>query len=671
MAKNLNNDAVGDLKMFPLQPSEVGLSIGWDQVQKLQAERSEPAFKPSVFGSFAAAGRHIKSEAWPVLTCKQTLWFSFFFDGTGNNRYADEGMRKHSNVAKLFLVHKPNDKVNGRYGFYFQGVGTYFPEVGDDGGDITGLSFGRLGTERLEYALKKFDEEIRHHLALARSPSNPISEINISVFGFSRGAALARAFVNLLLEERCVHREGKWLYKDGLWPFRVRFMGLFDTVASVGLPMSNNTTSKVGTVVSSLRYIVDDRLVSYMGTRPINLAFSRNGVAGADPAPGIYDGHSGWGNKLNIDPMVEEVRHFIAAHEKRNSFPVDSVSSLRKNRISKPNHFYESVYPGVHSDVGGSYAPGEGGRASLPSENLGVIPLIHMYQFALGKGVPLLPVAAWSDKNRADFTPHPDLLESYNHYINVVGPSSSLGELMNKNAGLYYAWRFRAIRLKLHGDKSESDKVSRWNAKYKKDEAGLNKELESLGRKKDAAAKELDQLLQLRAARATNVFATHNNDLPPPSEQDIAMARKKLDLAKDDFLKTKARLDALPKMAKLQEMLDFYDDQLLSDVKSIRGPLCERYPGMAPPDVLRRDLRPHYKALVKAYEDEFIDDNGLTDEKLVKFFDTYIHNSLAGFAKDATLPSDPRVIYLGGDEKYQYANLGDDLHDGNREIEAA
>ena len=565
MAKNQNNDSVGDVKMFPLQPSEAGLSIEWDQVQKLHAERSAPAFNPSVLGSFSAAGRHVKSEAWPVLTCKQTLWFSFFFDGTGNNRYADEGLRKHSNVAKLFLVHKPNDKVSGRYAFYFQGVGTYFSEVGDDGGDITGLSFGRLGTERLDYALKKFDEAMRHHLALARSPSNPISEINISVFGFSRGAALARAFVNLLLEERCVQRNGKWFHKDGSGPFRVRFMGLFDTVASVGLPMSNNTTSKVGTIVSSLRWIVDDRLVSYIGTRPVNLAFSHNGVPGADPAPGIYDGHSGWGNKLNIDPMVEEVRHFIAAHEIRNSFPVDSVSALRKSQISKPGHFYETVYPGVHSDVGGSYAPGEGGRASLPSQNLGVIPLIHMYQFALGKGVPLFSVSEWSEKNRDDFTAHPDLLEDYNHYINSIGTSSSLGELMNKNMGLYYAWRFRAIRLRLHGDKRKSNEVSRWNAKYRKDEAALNKELESKRQKKNAAAQELDQLLQLRAGRTANPFATHNNDLLPPSEKDIAAARKQLNLANDEFLKTKARLDALPKMETLQEMLDFYDDQLVDE----------------------------------------------------------------------------------------------------------
>jgi hypothetical protein len=71
----------------------------------------------------------------------------------------------------------------------------------------------------------------------------------------------------------------------------------------------------------------------------------------------------------------------------------------------------------------------------------------------------------------------------------------------------------------------------------------------------------------------------------------------------------------------------------------------------------RTDLRPHYKVLLEAYENEFEKKNGLKDESIISFFDNYVHDSLAGFAKDATLPSDPRVVYLGGDEKYKYARL--------------
>jgi hypothetical protein len=266
---------------------------------------------------------------------------------------------------------------------------------------------------------------------------------------------------------------------------------------------------------------------------------------------------------------------------------------------------------------------------------------------------------------------HPDLLATYNYYINTLGASTSLGELMNKNMGLYYAWRFRSIRRKLNGDKAESEKVSNWNEKFKNDEVALNKEISALSRKKEDAARELDLLLQLRSVRATNVFALSNGvSEPPPSPKDIETARKKLKNAQDGYLKAKARLDALPNMTDLQSMLDFYDSQLLDDVKSIMGPLRERYPGMPAPDVLRRNLRPHYRALVKAYEDEFVHNQGMTDEKLIKFFDTYVHDSLAGFAKDATLPSDPRVVYLGGDEKYEYASVDRDVHESGGQTES-
>jgi hypothetical protein len=69
----------------------------------------------------------------------------------------------------------------------------------------------------------------------------------------------------------------------------------------------------------------------------------------------------------------------------------------------------------------------------------------------------------------------------------------------------------------------------------------------------------------------------------------------------------------------------------------------------------RNNLRPHYRALIEAYENEFEKNKGLTDPAIISLFDNYVHDSLAGFAGDATLPSDPRVVYLGGDLKYEYA----------------
>lgn len=669
MTKSRSSDQVGDTKTPPLQASEAGLRIGSDQAERIQVDVSQSASKPSVVQSVAYAVRAVKAEDAPPTTCKQILWFSFFFDGTGNNRYVDEGMQKHSNVAKLFRVHRQVDKIKGIYSFYIQGVGTYFPEIGDDGGGALGLGCGAMGTERLNYALKKFDESIERHLQQAKSPSNAIVEINIAAFGFSRGAALARAFVNLLLAERCVSRKQKWLLKDGAWPVHVRFMGLFDTVASVGLPMSTNTTSTIGAVAASTSYMIRSRLRDYTATRPEKLAFSEKAAPGADPAPGAYDGHGDWGNKLEINQQVEEVRHFIAAHEVRNSFPVESVSVLRSNRISKPSHFYETVYPGVHSDVGGSYAPGEGARGSVSRENLGLVPLIHMYNYALRQGVPLLPVGAWSDDNKADFDVDGKLLESYNHYLKIIGPSRSLGEAINKHMALYFGWRFKSIRAKAQGNRTESDWISLQNKKFKAQETEIDNEIVLLNQKEKAAATELNLLLERRKSNVmANSGASNVQKSSTNVDDEIKSARHKVRMTHDDLLIAKARKGALPNMESLQAMLDLYDKQLLADVQAIRDVFSKRGVFGGGPDVARREeLRPHYKILVEAYENEFEKNKGLTDEKIISLFENHVHDSLAAFAKDATLPSDPRVVYLGGDEKYEYARR--DSNDGGKDSE--
>ena len=58
---------------------------------------------------------------------------------------------------------------------------------------------------------------------------------NLSVFGFSRGAAEARAFCNWMVD-LCESGDGGNAFYSV--PLRFQFLGLFDTVASVGLANS-------------------------------------------------------------------------------------------------------------------------------------------------------------------------------------------------------------------------------------------------------------------------------------------------------------------------------------------------------------------------------------------------------------------------------------------------
>ena len=77
-------------------------------------------------------------------------------------------------------------------------------------------------------------------------------------------------------------------------------------------------------------------------------------------------------------------------------------------------------------------------------------------------------------------------------------------------------------------------------------------------------------------------------------------------------------------------------------------------------------LRPHYAALVEAYRDEFERGRGLNDAKIIELFDQYVHDSLAGVDVDQTWPSDPRILYVGGDHRLRYAAVDPSNKAGDR-----
>jgi hypothetical protein len=658
MTKSRKSDQVGDSRSPALKATETGLRDGVDQAQKISAERPAKAVKPSPSVSIAPALKAAHIQKGAPTTCRQILWLSFFFDGTGNNLAADEGMLKHSNIARLYRAHKRNSPDEGIFSVYIPGIGTYFPDIDDDGGSKLGLGCGSMGEERLNFALKQFDACLERPLARANAPGSVIQEINVAVFGFSRGAALARAFVNMVMERRCALHGGKWALRNGSWWLRFRFLGLFDTVASVGLPMSSNTTGVREAYNEDTAGMIAKRLKDYKTTSPAALAFSTSATAGADPAPGAQNGHHGWGSRLKIHETVEEVRHFVAGHEIRNSFPLDSVSIYSDGQISKPGHFYETIYPGVHSDVGGGYAPGEGAKGIRPSEKLSLIPLRHMYDCAVDQGVPML--VEWTPLNKADFDTDLQLIETYNCYVNTIGSFSSLGDGFNRYMALYYAWRLRAIKLKKGGDLTESKLVHVHADRFRKYSEASAREVEKLTVKESVAKVSLNALLEAQETQAHAVTEGVAQSIEPINDADIDAARQKYEDAHEERLKAKARKDSYPNMTNLQARLNLYDRQLLTDVQAIQVMLRN------PADSRKcSSLRPHYKALLLAYENEFEKNDGLKDEAIIRLFDRYVHDSLAGFAMDATLPSDPRVVYLGGDEKYRYAELETDHPQAN------
>lgn len=316
------------------------------------------------------------------LACSADVWSSIFFDGTGNNRNVEMkrplAQRGLSNVAKLHDIHQPSDKLTGIALTYVPGVGTPFAEIGDSGGGLGGGT-GYMGAERLDWA----EKQIQNAIAIQQQQGFKVKNIHLAVFGFSRGATLARAFVNRI-SKKCKMTEGQSLYNE--MRLRIYFLGIFDTVASVGLPREHET----------------------------------------------------YAESLGIPSIVDTCIHLTAGHELRFAFPLDSTR--RNGKYDSGS--VEYVFPGVHSDVGGGYFSDESGI----SNEYEAVPLNFMFKQARNAGVPFRKISDWTSDLAKNFAISRDLKKRFNAYMGALDSTAgSLEEATFEHLKLY--WRYRKLRL--------------------------------------------------------------------------------------------------------------------------------------------------------------------------------------------------------------------------------
>ncbi len=315
-------------------------------------------------------------------SCITDVWFSVFFDGTNNSLYDEDPrppeQQAYSNIARLYFAHELRNASKAIESAYIQGVGTKFAEIGDGGG-VAGSATGYMGMERIDWAEKR----LKFAVDTQKARGLKVNTVHVAVFGFSRGATLARAFVNRLAKQ-ARQQAGQWL-RDGA-AFRIYFLGLFDTVASVGLPRD----------------------------------------------------HSAYAKDLGIPSIVERCVHMVAGHELRFAFPLESVR--RDGRYAK--NAAEYVYPGVHSDVGGGYALNEQGR----SNDLAKLPLNLMYREARMAGVPLLDFDRLPTVAQEHFRMERQLPAAFRTYMSALETTgASLEEQAFGHLKLY--WRWRKLRM--------------------------------------------------------------------------------------------------------------------------------------------------------------------------------------------------------------------------------
>jgi hypothetical protein len=100
-------------------------------------------------------------------TCEQQPWFSFFFDGTGNNKFLDAKTKRLSNVARLFDGHISDEPLIVRR--YYPGSNTPFdastPSWIDSVRDSEALGggFGAGGDARLRSAEDEFNTALTYN----------------------------------------------------------------------------------------------------------------------------------------------------------------------------------------------------------------------------------------------------------------------------------------------------------------------------------------------------------------------------------------------------------------------------------------------------------------------------------------------------------------------------
>lgn len=274
--------------------------------------------------------KEVKKDKDFCETCKVPMWISFFFDGTGNNFGNDfspkDNIIKHSNVAALFAAHLQDSKQL-IYKYYYEGIGTpftftgyykpiYNPRTGTKTGS-TGWSDsqGTVGqkknmangggmTQRLQKAIYQFVERMEKQITY-----KTITTVNISAFGFSRGATEARIFMNWIRSAPNVTSKGGKLYYRGQTEIKLKFLGIFDTVESIGIDKSGGNNNRE-----------------------------------------LY--------KVKVDNDIEQTVHLVASIELRKTFPLTVTGNLAET-IGQLQRQEIRVYPGAHSNVGGGYAKNE------------------------------------------------------------------------------------------------------------------------------------------------------------------------------------------------------------------------------------------------------------------------------------------------------------------------
>ncbi len=314
---------------FAPQSSSGASSTAEPEPQALRASSGSPAYGTSTGGPQAASSSPTANSTQKV--DKPELVIGVFFDGTGNNKDA-EPPERHTNVAKLWELYESlvADPI------YIQGVGT---KAVNKEMKISllgkGMGIGIYGGgERLREARKEVFEALKKYHASYGLPE----VVTFDVFGFSRGAMLARHFVNMV--------------NAGLPDLQAPPV---EGTPPVFPDLRSTAPRQHG--VSPTQYQGDEPV-----PEPLSLLHPRLGASVRVRFLGIYDSvgsffkpgdaDEGYVNPYLAPSSAGLVYHLTARNEIRKNFPLTRICD--EDGACPPNFIEEELF-GVHSDIGGGY----------------------------------------------------------------------------------------------------------------------------------------------------------------------------------------------------------------------------------------------------------------------------------------------------------------------------
>lgn len=210
---------------------------------------------------------------------KKKASIACFIDGTDNDMMGRSNIRLM--YEAIFQREENGSEEEKIFPKYYPGPGAKWWDVA---GDLTGR--GSMGIADVVY------EEIAWEYATLKEEG--YAEIEIDIYGFSRGAAIANE-IGWIIDKKGIQEEDQPAVEPPKG-VKVRFLGLFDTVHSMVLPGEDSSKD--------------------------------------------------WHDKT-IAPIVENCAHAFAANETRVYFTPSVLQRIGDTQLK------EMIFPGVHSDVGG------------------------------------------------------------------------------------------------------------------------------------------------------------------------------------------------------------------------------------------------------------------------------------------------------------------------------